>query len=248
MPPELFFEYQHTIRSYEIDASKSASVPALIQIMHEAAMKHVLQLGLSAYELEKHHLAWVLIQQRIDILRLPMLGETIRIKTNPSGLERVITYRDFQILDGEGAVLAKASTSWLLMDTQTRKMARYPEDIAAILSPTNELEHLPRPDRKLALPEKNDHQKSFRIQYYDLDFNGHLSNFFYMKWMLLAFPFTFLQKHDLQHFDIKIMGESYLDEILESTIEQIDDQAYAHQLTRDDKVLAVGRTKWIKKT
>lgn len=242
----LYFEYQHTIRSYDIGMDKKATVPALIQIMHEAAMKHVLKLGLSAFELEKQNLAWVLIQQRFELIQSPLLGETIIIKTNPSGLERVITYRDFRLYNQSGELLAQASTSWLLMNTATRKMARYPEDISKSLLPTNDFEHLQRPERKLKPLETVEQTVSFPIRYYDLDFNGHLSNFYYMKWMLVSLGTEFLKGHQLTDFEIKIQGESIQDETLEAEIQSISSETFLHTLRKGDQVVAIGKTNWKK--
>jgi hypothetical protein len=38
-------EAYYTIRTYEIDSKKQSTLPALVKLMHESAMQHVIKLG-----------------------------------------------------------------------------------------------------------------------------------------------------------------------------------------------------------
>ena len=241
--PLIFIE-KNKVKGYDVDQHQRMTVPAMIQLLHEAAMQQVLHLKVSAKELAPHHLGWILHQQYLEIFDRPELGEEIEIKTHPSGKEKVFTYRDFEMKNSEGKILAQAASTWLLMDTRTRSMAAYPDFISEMLGPSNELPHLPRALRLRVKMQNPSWQKTYQVSYHDLDFNGHLSNFYYFKWMLDTMPSDFLQKNNLKSFQLKFKEECHLDELLEVKIEEMGDGSFLHVIVREEKVLAEGRTVW----
>lgn len=232
------------IKGYDVDIHQRATIPAMVMMMQEAAMQHVLRIGVSAKELVKENLAWVLHQQYFEFFRQPTLGEKLEIQTNPTGLERIFTYRDFQMKDAKGTQVAQASSSWLLMDTETRKMAKYPKFISDMLQPSNDFEKLPRPPRMKFKIEKPDFEKTFQVGFHDLDFNGHLSNFYYFKWMLDSMPSDILKNQQLESLQIRFKEECYLNDVIKVLIEKVDEKTYVNVLLKNEKVLAEGRTIW----
>lgn len=241
---ELIHFEKGQIKGYDVDIHQNATIPAMVMMMQESAMQHVLRIGVSAKELVKENLGWVLHQQYFEFFRQPSLGEKLIIQTNPTGLERVFTYRDFQMKDEKGELVAQASSSWILMDTETRKMAKYPTFISEILKPSNDFEKLPRAPRMKFKIEKPDFEKTFQVGFHDLDFNGHLSNFYYFKWMLDSMPSYFLKNNQLQSLQIRFKEECYLDDEVKVLMEKDDENTYVHILLRNEKIMAEGRTVW----
>jgi len=241
--PLIFIE-KNQVKGYDVDQNQRMSIPAMIQMLHEAAMQQVLHLKVSAKELAPYHLGWVLHQQYLEIFDRPELGEMIEVKTHPSGKEKVFTYRDFQMKNKEGKVLAQASSTWLLMDTRTRSMATYPDFINEMLLESNNLPHLSRAPRLRVKLQKPKWKKAYQVGFHDLDFNGHLSNFYYFKWMLDTLPSDFLQQNTLQSFQLKFKEECHLDELVHVKIQEEEDGSFLHVILRNEKVLAEGRTVW----
>ena len=235
---------QGQIKGYDVDIHQNATIPAMVMMMQEAAMQHVLRIGVSAKELVKENLGWVLHQQYFEFFRQPSLGEKLIIQTNPTGLERIFTYRDFQMEDENEKVVAQASSSWILMDIETRKMAKYPTFISEMLQPSNDFEKLPRPPRMKFKIENPDFEKTFQVGFHDLDFNGHLSNFYYFKWMLDSMPSGFLKNNQLQSLHIRFKEECYLDDEVKVLIEKVNEKTYVNVLLKNDKILAEGKTIW----
>ena len=144
----------------------------------------------------------------------------------------------------EGKILAQASSTWLLMDIRTRSMATYPDFINEMLVPSNEIPHLPRVPRLKVKLQNAAWQKSYQVSFHDLDFNGHLSNLYYFKWMLDTLPSDFLQKNTLQSFQLKFKEECHLDDLVKVKIQEEGDGAFLHVILKNEKVLAEGRTVW----
>ncbi len=244
-PNLLFHEETFRVGGYDVDLHKVASIPSMIQMMHEAAMQHVLHLGLSALELAPLNLGWVLIRQQMHVFRQPGLGEIIRVHTRPSGRDRAFAYRDFRVLDEAGSLLATATTAWLLMDTQTRRMARYPEFIQSWLDKTEAQDHLPRPVADFPPLTEPGLEKTFLVNWHDLDFNHHLTNFYYQKWILETTPNDVLEKYHLQEYKIQFKGESLLGDTLIAQSQELEPGVFVHSIRKDDQEIASGWTRWI---
>ena len=240
---------EFTIRTYEIDNRKIVTVPALIKLMHEAAMQNVLKIKLSVWDLEPHHISWVLMRKQLRIERLPLLGEKIKVITNPSGFEKFFTYRDYRVYDQSEKLIASSSSTWLLMDTQKRKMTRIPDFILAMNDQMPSPENcLSRPTGKLPKVETATHTKSYEVNWFDLDFNKHLNNTFIIQWMLEALDNDILSKGILQEIDIKYKQEAQWQDKVLSEVHPLEEGYFLHRLTRieDGKEIASAQSKWIK--
>lgn len=234
-----------TIRTYEIDNRKQATVPSLVKLMHEAAMQNVIDLKLSVWDLEPHQISWVLMRKNLIINQLPNLGEEIKVVTHCAGFEKFFTYRDYKIFNQQDELLAYASSTWLLMDTVKRRMSRIPDFILGLECPPEE-ECLPRPKNKLPKFEQADLTKTFTVGWYDLDFNQHLNNVFYLQWILETVPDNLLQNGRLERIDILYKLECKWKEEVICETQVVEEQNLIHRLVRksDGQQLCMATTKW----
>lgn len=215
--------------------------------MQEASMEHVMRLQLSVWDLEPQGLSWVLMRQRLHFDRWPILGETVEVVTHPSAFERVFTHRDYRMYDAQGQEIANASTTWLLMQTATRRMARIPAELLAynelLPSPEN---NLPRAAEVLSEFGEPIHTARFTVRWFDLDFNFHLTNSKYVEWLLASADEGLLLHAALLDMDVLYLAECRLGEevVSETALEQ--GHVRRHRLLRasDGKELAQARSVW----
>ncbi len=245
--PDIGFEDTFVIRTYEIDNRKLATLPALTRLLHEAAMQNVLDLKLSVWDLEPQGISWVLMRQHVHIKRYPRLGESIRVQTYPAGFEKFFTYRDYRVWDQNGKEIVSSSSTWLLMDTHSRRMVRIPNFIKTFEGEMPAMDQcLPRAAAKLARFESPETREAFKVSWHDLDFNMHLNNTFYIQWMLEALPEKILQNCFAQQIDIQFKLEALKGEVILSQLQEIGKQQFLHRLIResDGKELALAQTRW----
>lgn len=234
---------ERLIRGYDVDVSRKASVPSLIQIMHDTAIQQIINLGVSALELQPLDLGWVLTNQQLWIYDRPLLGDTVTLLTHPSGMDRFLTYRDYYLLDGDRKILAKATTTWILMNIKERKIGPFPAFIRTLLERSSELPHLERArQRKWQLPIP-DHMIERTAGYSDLDFNHHVSNHYFFKWMLDALPLDFLAIKTLTSFNVKLKGELFCNDQVTAEV-KVNEGEVLHQLKKGDEVIATGQSLW----
>lgn len=243
--PKTVFNGTYELKTYDINAQKQLTLPALVRIMHEASMQNVIDLGVSVWDLEPYHISWVLLKQRIHLYQIPHLGQTLSIHTYPSGFERIYTYRDTLVYNEREELVADAASTWLLMDTQTRRLSAIPGFILAYEIP-DFLEILPRAQIELASLKETKHTRSYCVGYHDLDFNGHLSNILYLQWMLECLPDAILQSGKIISAEIQFKHEARWNDAIVAEAQCTDNGTFYHQLTRktDGKLLALAKTEW----
>jgi medium-chain acyl-[acyl-carrier-protein] hydrolase len=244
--PLNYHQETYTVRTYEIDHQKRMNIPALGRLMQEAAMQQVLQLQLSVWDLESEQVAWVLMRLQLEIKRLPILEEKITIKTTPTGLERIFTYRGFWVYDAKDQLIAQATTQWVLMDTVRRKLRTIPdwikERFAEILPP----HPTARPKQKLPEFKQADYQSEFRVRWHDLDFNLHLNNTYYILYLLEGLPADFLTKNILTQLNIQYKEEVRQEETFQILVQQLAPRRFLHRMVQGTelRVVAEMETVW----
>jgi acyl-ACP thioesterase len=244
---DLLYTQNYLVRAYEIDAQQRMTVPALSRLMQEAALQNVIQIGMSYWDLEPHHISWVLTRQQMEVKRLPDLNEPIRIHTYPAGFLRAFALRDFWVETQEGEPIAQSASTWLLMDTRTRRMANPPDFVLAFnerMPPREQC--LPRISGQMKKLEAPDFQEDYTVHWHDLDFNQHLNNTLYIQWMLDPVPAAVLAERQLTFLDIEYRAEGQLADALQSEVQEIEAGVYCHRILRpaDGKVLANAYTRW----
>jgi medium-chain acyl-[acyl-carrier-protein] hydrolase len=236
---------RYTVRTYDIDVNKRMTAPALLRLMNEAAMQHVLKLKVSVWDLEAHHLGWVILRLDLYLHRLPLLGEEIEIVTYPSGFERMFTYRDYRVVDGEGNPVAQATSTWILMHTDTRRPARLPDWVVARAEPLlTTADFLPRPASKLREWQAAENQLTTTVGWHDLDFNWHLNNSHYLRLLLDALPQERLTTGFPQRISLHYKAEANLGDLLVAESGPGPDNSFQHRLRRGEEVLALAETVW----
>ena len=232
------------VRGYDVGRDTLMTIPRMIEALHEASISQVLKLKLSALELAKSNLTWVLVQQHLIVARQPMLGEKLNICTHPSGKDRLYTYRDFYLEDQHCKDLARASSTWILMDTKNRRIGKYPDFITKVLEPSNELPHLPRAAKLKFAKERPDAIQERTVAIHDLDFNGHLSNPFYFKWILDLVPSEIWVEQRLVEFNIRFKEEAHLRDQVQVRIRRTSDHIFEHEMAKGDMTIAFARSQW----
>jgi medium-chain acyl-[acyl-carrier-protein] hydrolase len=170
---------EYEVRARDCGADGGIKDEALLEVLQEEAAAHADSLKVGFSDLLPAGRTWLLARLRVDVDRRPRYRERLSVSTWPSGLAGLIALRDFLVESAEGEVLARASSSWLLVDFATRRPLR-PELVK---------EHLPEgPARVLdADPAKipdfggTPGGGPFRVLASDLDVNGHVNNTVYAR-------------------------------------------------------------------
>ncbi len=249
---DLVWTGEFPVHLYETDGWGSLAVGSLCDYLQEAAGNHAGVFGVSVSQLMERSLTWVLARLRVRIERLPLAGERLRVRTWPSGVERLFALRDFQVLDAEGAVVASALSAWLVIGTTTRRPARLQSvfDPPAAAVPRALDIGVEKLAEKPQTVEQPGRETAIVVRLSDLDANEHVNNARLAEWIVEgAGPEAFRQSR-ISALDIDFLAETRHGDTVVSRVTADSGGAsgtgYSHVLSRPDdgREIARARSQW----
>ena len=141
------------------------------------------------FEIEQTHLSWILLGWRLQVIRRPKYTEKLRIKTWSKGVIKLYTYRDFEVYDEQGNLIIKASSKWVLLDTEKGKIVRIEPELIKKYEPELDKEVLRIEEfDKVKEPEQYQHEIEYTVRRADIDINNHMHNLNYIELANEALP------------------------------------------------------------
>ena len=196
-----------TIPCYNTDASWRLKPASFMDLAQEAANRHASVLGFGYDDLILSNTAWILSRMHIEFVDAPKWREDVTLQTWHKGLNRLFFLRDFLITDSEGRPRVKATTSWLVMNLETRRLVRDPKlmDDNGVCS-ENVIE---TPAEKVQMPKDIEPELvlAHKVEYSDVDLNAHANNAMYMQWSMHAVGYEVTSKHSVKSFTINFNHE-----------------------------------------
>ncbi|MHB8962116.1 MAG: acyl-[acyl-carrier-protein] thioesterase [Saccharofermentanales bacterium] len=210
-------QYKYTIRSTDTGPDDRITPHAMTTLIQEAASVDAGVLGFGADDLDVKGICWLLLRTSVRFFKSPKWRDEITIDTWTNGTEKLLALRDFSISSDDGSVLARATTSWILADSRTKRpmkismlenraMTEISYSSLGFSSPRIEA----KPDLLPAAPAivKN-------AGYSEIDRNNHVNNTRYIAWCLDALAVSTGIGLDIAGFDINYISEITLGEDVE---------------------------------
>ena len=195
------------IPCYSTDMSWRLKPASFMDYAKEAANLHANILGFGYDDLIASRTAWVLSRMRVVFEDTPKWRENMTLKTWHKGLDRLFFLRDFHMTDDEGRTRVKATTSWLVINLETRRLVRDPNLLEeGTICSDNILE---APAGKVAMPKDVEPMlvMTHYVAYSDLDMNGHVNNAMYMQWAMNAVNYDISSEKPVKEFTINFNHE-----------------------------------------
>ncbi len=199
------YQQEFLINDAAVDCFGYLKPSMLLFYCQDIAGRHCNLLGADYETLEKKHLIWAIIRQKVQITRLPKSGETIRVETWPMPTTKVCYPRSTVAYDREGRELFRAISMWVLMDSESRAMVlpgKSGVSVEGLLTGTE----LAAPGSLASRQLEN--RISRRVCYTDLDRNGHMNNTKYLEWISDLLPSAFHRDQKVREFTICYHSEA----------------------------------------
>jgi medium-chain acyl-[acyl-carrier-protein] hydrolase len=198
----------YSIRSYEVDAGGTMSVPSIFNLLQDAASSHAFELGVAVSQLMAENATWVLSRILLKMIRYPVWRDAIQVHTWPSGILGAFAFRDFDLRDETDRSIGCARSAWIVIDAQSRRPIR-PTLFADRLKPSEKEPVTNDTLNKLPQPRGGDWvEKRFHVRYGDLDINQHVNNVSYIEWLLESIPGIGETRLALKELEINFLGEA----------------------------------------
>ena len=204
---EKTFSKDYTITCYEADANQLMRPTAMLDLMQEAANVNASTLGFGYDEMMNSNIAWVLSRTHVKFINTPKWREDVNLKTWHKGVSKLFYLRDFILSDKEGNPMILATTSWLIIDMNTRRLVRN-NDLA--LSDTA-MDAIATPADKVVIPVDIEPElvRKHPITWSEIDTNGHVNNVKYVVWAVDAVKAEDIKERPLKelliNYDAEVM-------------------------------------------
>ena len=162
------------VRSSEVNRYGQARIETFFDYFQEMAGAHADKLGCGLRMLQEHQQAWVLLRVRLDVFRTPRLGDTVRVRTWPSGFKRLYALREGLFFDNDGEI-GHITSYWALLDVTRMRPLRLPEALAVPLPDNSSLPQYFDLDSKV-MAKGHDLPMTCVVPEHFIDINGHTNN------------------------------------------------------------------------
>ncbi|HIY57404.1 MAG TPA: acyl-[acyl-carrier-protein] thioesterase [Candidatus Tetragenococcus pullicola] len=194
----------HEVAYYEGDVNATMTMTSLVAVAIKVSEEQCAQLGVGSDFVHQFGLTWIVTNYQVFIERLPEVGETIRITTEPIAYNKYFCYRNFLVENEEGQELVRMETVFTLMDIKKRRISSVPLEVIAPFESekTTKIKRLP----KIA-PINERQGQNFRVRFFDIDSNGHVNNAVYFTWLLDVLGYDFLTNYVPKYINIRFEKE-----------------------------------------
>lgn len=237
------------IRISELDSRGRVRLPALLEYLQETAASHAGKLKLHNDDMMEDSLGWVLTKLYIELDGLEEPGDSLTVESWASGSNRLYANRDFRLLTESGKEMGRATSSWLVLDLESRRPAKTGELFKMI----KELERAPLLEHKFSrLPrlESSDYEQDYLVNFNHIDINRHVNNVRYVDWLLETIPHDVLLEKRPVKIELNFLAESGIDDRVTSKTAHSSSvegpTAFSHSIycTNREKELLKARTEW----
>lgn len=202
------YSQKYTVPCYDTDASWRLKPASFMNLAQEAAGQHAVHLGFGYDDLIKTNTAWILSRMHIQFVETPMWRDELTFSTWHKGLNRLFYLRDFILTDAQGNPKVKATSSWLVLNLETRRLVRDPELMEDGTVNTEDV--IETPADKVQMPKDVEPVLALEhvVAYSDVDMNAHTNNAMYMQWAMDAVEYDLASSRPLKSLTINFNHET----------------------------------------
>jgi len=221
------YEKEFEVQLKDIDKNNKMRLSSYLNFMQEIGALHSEEFGYGLNNEPITHKAWIVISWKLDIFKRPHWDEKILVRSWIGKIDKIYHYRDYEILDSSGEVIAKAIAKWVMVDTITKKIQKLDEEhtkkfpIVEVEGFENEIGKI---NSKVDIDKLNTIYE-YKVEKRDVDTNNHMNNIIYLDLALEGLEDSFIQ--NISHIEIHYKTEcKYGEEILfvkdENNVYEVD--------------------------
>lgn len=220
----MFVEKEFYIGFRDLINYNKLSNTALLSYLEDIAGYHSNSVGNGLNDIVRTKKSWVLLSWKVKIDKRPIYSETLKLKTWSRKMDKLYAYRDYEIYSSSGERLGIATSRWILIDIETRKILKLDESLAEIYKQESlDVFGIDTDFGKLKEPEDYSLEKEFKITNNLIDVNDHVHNLYYLDIANEVIPDEILEKKDLNNFEVLYKKEIKKDDIVKCLFKETED-------------------------
>ncbi len=185
--PDSKYVVDSVIPCYDVDAAMRLKPAAFMDMAQEMAYMAADAMRFGYDELKAEGKAWVLSRFHFRFIDAPRWRDKVSLATWHKGAFGPFYIRDFRMTDESGNPCILGTSSWVILDVESRRMARTSEVMEMIPDSTvchdNAMEN---PADRIIMPRGCEPEFAgvHKVEYSDVDLLGHANNARYVVWAM----------------------------------------------------------------
>lgn len=223
MPTEKKIE----LYSYDANPDSSVKISSLMKHFQQIAREDLLDYGITYNMMRDANQVFVIIKARIEFNKKVSIYDELHLKTVPTKVSGITFFRDFFLTDENNDLVASCSTSWVLMNFESRRILRPVDIISEIPAFPDQASDITLTRRFLF--DDSPISKSTnvrRIMYSNLDENNHFNNAETAAFAIDEVADRLMNGDIIKSFEIHFNHESALGDEIDITTENRSKNSY----------------------
>lgn len=219
-------ELEVLIQTHNYDWNDHIKPQGVFELFQDLAALHADELGIGYENMMNNNMAWVILYETYEIIKMPKFLENVIVKTWPKPKGRIEFEREYLISDLNGNDLIKGISNWVVIDINNRSFVRA-EKVdydGQYYTYTNYNEKV---KRKIGLDKESAKDSfSFKVLYDDLDHNKHMNNTRYLSHIYNNYDFK--ENEFCRKCEIAFIKEAKLGDVCQVYHYNIDYDKHAY--------------------
>lgn len=224
----------YTVTFADIDQYYNITINAILCYFQDNIARYLASWRIGPHDAVSRGMNWMINEFHAYMSgSMPLWSENVEVEVWISELSGVRVYADWKMRDVRGHEFARGESTWLLVDTQTRKPVRCLDisELIALYDAADACRHA-----RYQFREGGAYMRSLRhtVTAMDLDFNGHNNNQNYVHLAVAMIPERFVAEHSLREVHVKFTRETFLGDGLECALYDMSGGEYLSMVKTAD--------------
>lgn len=234
----MIVEQEYIVKLSEIGKDNKATNKTILSYLEDVGGKHSNIAGYGIFDIPKTHLTWLLLEWKLQIIRRPNYAEKIKVRTWSKNSVKCYAYRDFEILDDNQNIIAKAASKWVLVDIEKSKIVRIEDNVLSKYEPElNKSAFEDEEFEKIREPEQYQLETNYTVKRADIDVNNHMHNLNYLDLFSEALPEEVYKTTQFDNVRITYKKEIKLGETVKCKYAYENGNSIVVIKSEDDKII-----------
>lgn len=205
--------YDYRVEPQNVDCTLHSTMESLGNYLLNTAGDDAQSKGFGVDVLGPKNRLWVLMRMAMEFDNRPEQYSRFGVNTWVSENNRIVSTRNFEVIDGCGNVFGRSVSQWCLIDS----VRRTPVSLEELYDLNRDMlctEPEPCPSPRKLLSCDHDGSSIHKVVYSDIDFNGHVNTMRYITMMTDLLPLEVHRQNRPFRLDVNFLHEClYGDEL-----------------------------------
>jgi len=210
--------YSTEIPCFMADRHKLLRPVSFFDLAQQMAMVGGEYCGFGEAVLGKFGVVWVLARMDVKFLKPVHRDDKVTINTWHRGQQSIFFNRDYELLDENGERAVVGTSSWIVMNFETRRAVRADRIEGLEIGEAQNDERVMEEDaHKVVIPRGAELDKvgEHRVAYSDIDANQHVNNAMYIEWAMDVIPEEIVNSKPVSEVSINFIKEAVPGEVVD---------------------------------